>query len=76
MPKSHESAIVIGRAVLPSLKIGPILTVQRYPSSAILDKHDATPKLGSNGRWAATMRGRPLRTSLLAMRAVIRTYGR
>jgi hypothetical protein len=45
MAKSHEFAIAIGRAVSPSLKVGPILSVGRYPSSASLDKHDAEPQL-------------------------------
>ena len=38
MPPWHGSAIVIGSAVLPSLKVGPILSAQLYPSSAIFGK--------------------------------------
>jgi len=47
----------------------PILTVQRYPSSALLRKLDAESKLGSNGRSAAIRRGRLVGTPLRALRA-------
>src|SRR5215203_653174 len=46
--------------VSPSLRVGPILTVQHYPSSSIFGKHGAEPKLGSNCSLAATRRGRPV----------------
>jgi hypothetical protein len=53
---------LIGRGVLPSLKVDHILTVQLYPSSAILGKLGAEPKLESDGSLAAIRRGRPLWT--------------
>src|SRR5215212_8777914 len=52
VPKRHESVIVIDRAVSPSLTVGPILSTERYPSSAFLGKHGPEPKLGSNARLA------------------------
>ena len=52
-----------GRTISPSLKIGTILSVEHYPSSVLLGKHGAEPKLGSNGRLAAIRRGRFVRTS-------------
>ena len=63
MPLWHESVIVVGRAVSPSLKINPILPVGRYPSSASLVEHGTLPKLGTNGRLATIRLGMSMRTS-------------